>query len=274
MGNPKEEEAVFRGFLRSAPLFAGVGVKKWCPSKQEPADIECDLVDGRKVGLQLTTWLDEPQIYDAKRHEGIELSLVGALEPFPPNETEHISAVWVYAKWRLKNAEGFRTQLLQFIAELDRRWEHEPKWQCPLGFQVSDFRGYPILAKHLDALEVRPRMPSVHSTTNKGSTGWLILEPRGGSYSPDQMVDALCDRVQAKTAKYQAKPSGMSEFYLPVHYDKAWVCNSPVRGIEWGYGEAVKAASARIGSAVGVFDKIFVYVPVNNENEAFPFYPA
>jgi hypothetical protein len=110
MGNPKEEETVFQEFLKSAPLFAGVDVKKWCPSRQEPADIECDLVDERKVGVQLTTWLDEQQMYDAKRHEGIELSLLGALEPFPPNETERIFAVWVYAKWRLKNAEGLRAR--------------------------------------------------------------------------------------------------------------------------------------------------------------------
>src|SRR5271157_676207 len=127
MGNPKEEKTVFEGFLRSAPLFAGAEVRKWYPSKQEPADIECDLADGRKVGVQLTTWLDAQQMDDAKRYEGIETSLVRALEPFPPNETEHIFVVWVYAKWRLKNADaqGFRTQLLQFIAELDKRWEHE-----------------------------------------------------------------------------------------------------------------------------------------------------
>ncbi len=213
-------------------------------------------------------------MYDAKRHEGIELSLLGALEPFPPNETERIFAVWVYAKWRLKNAEGLRAQLLQFIAELDKRWEHEPEWQCPQGFQVSDFSGYPILAKYLDALEVRPRMPSVPSTMKKGSTGWLILEPRGGSYSPDEMVDALCDRVKAKIDKYPAKPSGMNEFYLLVHYDKAWVYNSPVKGIEWGYAEAVKAAAARTGNAVGVFDRIFVFVHVNNANKVFPFFPV
>jgi hypothetical protein len=276
MGNPKEEEAVFQGFLRSAPLFAGVEVSKSCPSKQEPADIECDLVDGRKVGVQLTTWLDEAQMRSAKWHERIELSLLGALEPFPlpSNEMEHISAVWVYAKRRLKKAEDFRTRLLQFIAELDKRWEREPEWQSPHGFQVSDFSAYPILAKYLDALEVRPRTPSVPSTMRKGSTGWLILEPRGGSYSPDEMVDALRDRVKAKIDKYPAIPSGMNEFYLLVHYDKAWEYNSPVKGIQWGFAEAIKAAAARIGSAVGVFDKIFVYVPVNDGRRAFPFYPA
>lgn len=169
MGNSKEEKAVFEGFLKSAPLFAGSEVKRWSPSTQEPTDIECDLVDGRKVGVQLTTWLDEQQMNDAKRHEGVEMSLVRALRPFPPNETEHIFVVWVYAKWRLKDADasGFRVQLLQLIAELDERWKNEPEWHSPQGFQVSDFSKYPILEKDLDGLEIRPRMPSFPSTMKK-----------------------------------------------------------------------------------------------------------
>ena len=38
-------------------------------STTQPADIECCLTDGRKVGVQLTTWLDQQQMNDAKRHE-------------------------------------------------------------------------------------------------------------------------------------------------------------------------------------------------------------
>jgi hypothetical protein len=44
---------------------------------------------------------------------------------------------------------------------------------------------------------------------------------RGGAYSPNDMVDALCKVVEAKIAKYAAKPGAMDEFYLLVHYDKA-----------------------------------------------------
>lgn len=72
------------------------------------------------------------------------------------------------------------------------------------------------------------------------------------------MVDALRERVQAKIAKYPAKRSGKNEFYLLVHYDKAWCYNSPFKGIGFTYAEAVQAAASQIGSAVGVFDKIFV----------------
>jgi hypothetical protein len=87
------------------------------------------------------------------------------------------------------------------------------------------------------------------------------------------MVNALCDRVEAKTAKYAAKPNGIQQFQLLVHYDKAFQYNTPVEGVNFSYGEAVAAAADRIGNAVGVFDKIFVYVPTSNGQKVFRMYP-
>jgi hypothetical protein len=37
------------------------------------------------------------------------------------------------------------------------------------------------------------------------------------------MVDALCERVQDKIAKYSAKPGAVVQFYLLIHYDEAGV---------------------------------------------------
>jgi len=96
---------------------------------------------------------------------------------------------------------------------------------------------------------------------------------RAGSYSPNDMVDALFEVVQAKIAKYTAKPSAIDEFYLLVHYDKAWEYNTPVLGIDFGYGEAVRAAAERIGGTVGMFDRIFVFVPIADGEKVFRIYP-
>jgi hypothetical protein len=276
MGNPAEEKAVFEQFLAAAPMFAGAAIRAWSQPKHDPPDIDCDLVDGRRIGLELTTWLDEEQMKAAKRDEGIELSLRQALEPAPANNTEHFFAIWIYAKRRLKSADAkqFRTQIVQVIADLDQKWETEPGWQSPQGFAWNDFSLFPILAKYLDSLDVHPRMPSVASTMEKGKLGWLTVEPRGGPYSPEEMVGALCERVQDKIAKYPSKPGGMAEFHLLVHYDKAWEYNTPVIGIDFGYAEAVQAAAARIGGAVGVFDRIFVYVRVTHGEKVFRFFPA
>ncbi len=92
-------------------------------------------------------------------------------------------------------------------------------------------------------------------------------------YSPDWMVDALVECITKKTTKYSAEPPGVSEFYLLVHYDKAFFYNTPVQGIDFGYEEVVRAAAAKIGSAVGMFDRIFVYVPVADGKKTFQLYP-
>jgi hypothetical protein len=98
-----------------------------------------------------------------------------------------------------------------------------------------------------------PRSPTVFA--------WAGPDLLGRAHR-QRVVDALYQCVQLKIHKYAAKPTGMHEFYLLVHYDKAFVYNSPVQGIGFGYREGVKAVSARIGNRVGHFDRIFVFVPV------------
>ena len=159
------------------------------------------------------------------------------------------------------------------IEDIDKRWESEPDWQSPQGFSWKDFTKQPTLAKYLNSLYIHPRTPSLGSTMRKGGIHWLTFPASGGAYSPSSMVDALVGVVQAKIAKYTSKPAGIGEFHLLVHYDKALLYNTPVYGIDFGFVEAVAAASKHIGSAVGVFDKIFVFVPVADGEQVFRIYP-
>ncbi len=212
----------------------------------------------------------------AKRDEAIEVSLRQALNPPRANNTEHFLAIWIYAKRKLQSADAqqFRTEILQLVTGLDQKCNTDPGLRSPQGFAWNDFSLFPVLAKYLDSLEFHPRMPTVAPTMEKGKLGWLTVEPRGGPYSPDDMVDALCDRVQDKIAKYPSRPGGMAEFHLLVHYDKARAYNSPVIGIDFGYAEAVRAASSRIGTAVGAFDRIFVLVRKDDGEKVFRLFPV
>jgi hypothetical protein len=275
MGDRAQEEAVFEGFLNAAPMFAGFEVKRWSQPKNDPPDIGAEMADRRKVGIELTSWLDESQIGREKKVELVELSFRDAVQPEPPNQTEHIFLLWMAPKRRMGLADKpvFRTELLALTEEIDQRWESQPDWQSPQGLPWTDFTRYPTLAIYLDSVDVHPRMPSVALTMRKGGRHWLTFPARGGAYSPGWMVDALCDVVQAKIGKYAAKPAGTHEFHLLVHYDKAFVYNTPVHGMDFGYPEAVQAAAARIGNTVGVFDKIFVYVPVSEGQKVFRLCP-
>jgi hypothetical protein len=271
MGNQAEERAVFEGFLAELPLFAGVAVKDWWQPKQDPPDVEAELDDGRKIGIELTSWLEESQIGREKRVEVIENSFRDAINPEPSNQTEHIFFVWLAPKRRLdkSDATAFRTELLALTEEIDKGWANIPWSDSPQDFDWKDFTKYPALAKYLDSIDVHPR----RAGQQKGGLHWLTFPMRGGAYSPDWMVDALVECVTAKTAKYSAKPPGVAEFHLLVHYDKAFFYNTPVQGVDFGYAEAVRAAAAKIGSAVGMFDRIFVYVPVADGKKAFELYP-
>jgi len=276
MGHPAEEKEIFDNFVNADPLFAGARITNWFQPKNDPPDIECDLVDGRKIGIELTSWLEESQIGRAKIQEFLEKSIRDAIKPEPPNQTEHISLLWMFPKRRMlaNDIAGFRTELLKLTEQIDRRWDSEIEWHTPQGFQWNDFSVYPMLGKYLAAIDIHPRIPSLPTTMKKGRLQWLTFPMRGGAYSPNWMIDALCECVQAKIAKYPVKPTGTDEFHLLVHYDKAWQYNTPVTGIGFGYREAVQSASVRIGSSAGVFDRILVFVPITEGQQVFSLYPA
>jgi hypothetical protein len=136
MGNRAEEHRVFTAFLAAAPLFAGSSVFDWRQPSKDPPDIECDLADGRKIGVELTSWLDESQIGSEKRVESVESSFRDAIQPEPPNQTEHIQFVWLTPKRRMVPADGapFRAEFLTLIEEIDKRWESEPIGSHPKAF--------------------------------------------------------------------------------------------------------------------------------------------
>jgi len=95
VGNPAAEKNTFAAFLNAAPAFAGDKITNWSQPKQDPPDVLCTTEAGLQVGLELTGWLDNGQITDAKAIEAIEQSIRKALRPEPPNHTEHIHYAWL-----------------------------------------------------------------------------------------------------------------------------------------------------------------------------------
>lgn len=275
MGNPIEEDAVFKGFLQEAPTFADGAVKDWRQPTSDPPDFEVEMEDGRMVGVELTSWLNESQIREAKRVEAIQRSFLEAIRPEPPNQTEHIFFIWMEPEKRVVAADkqNFRKQLLALTKEIDERWESEPTWQSPQGFYFKRFDNYPGLGKYLKSIDVHPRRPFIESSMQKGGHHWLTFPAKSGAYSPDWATNALRDVVKAKIDMYKAQPTGVDEFHLLVHYDKALTYNTPVFGIEYGYEEAVHSVATQIGGAVGVFDKIFVFVPTATESKVIQLHP-
>jgi len=275
VGNPLAEKNMFTAFLAAAPDFAGEGVQNWCQPKQDPPDVMCTTVSDRQVGLELTEWLDQGQIADAKGTETIEDSIRKAIRPEPPNNTEHIHLAWLLTlpKARVKpaDASAFRTELLQLVDEVDNRWDAEQEWQSPQGCWWLDFSCYPTLGKYLSQVRFFPR--SAFRNWSKGGQHWLTFPLPGGAYSEDSMVAALRARLGDKIQKYPARPGGLDEFDLLVHYDLAWAYNSPVETLTFKFADAARAGGEFIGDDPGVFDRIFLFVPQNEAQKVFQLYP-
>ena len=87
------------------------------------------------------------------------------------------------------------------------------------------------------------------------------------------MVAALQDRLADKIQKYVARPDGLDEFDLLVHYDLAWVYNSPVETLTFKFADAARAGTDFIGDDPGAFDRIFLFVPHNEAQAVFRLYP-
>ncbi len=192
-------------------------------------DIDADLADGRKIAVDLTSWLDESQIGREKKIEMIERRSAMPSSPEPANSSEHIFLVWLSPKQRMRpvDKDAFRIELLALVEAIDKDWGNIPWSDSSQGFEgfheVSD-----DALEVLNSIDVHPRREVLASIMRKGGLYWLTFPARGGAYSPDWMVDALAECITQKTTKYSAKPHHAAEFHLLVHYDKAFVYNSPV----------------------------------------------
>lgn len=153
------------------------------------------------------------------------MPVIAVIRPEPPNNTEHIHFAWLLtlpkARIRPADAAMFRAELLQLVEEVDSRWDAEPDWQSPQGCWWTDFSRYPTLGKYLSQVRFFPRSGFRTSSSTKGGQHWLTFPMRGGAYSEDSMVAALQARLAGKIQKYAARPAGLDEFHLLVHYDLA-----------------------------------------------------
>ena len=273
----RAEKSIFTEFLNAAPNFAGENIASWGQPKEDPPDVFCTTTAGRTIGIELTEWLDQGQMSEAKGLESIERSILTAIQPDPPNNTEHIhfASLLTLPRARVRPADAglFRAELLRLVDEVDSRWDSESWWHSAQGCQWVDFGRYPALGKYLSQVHFFPRSAFGHWSSTKGGQRWLTFQCRGGAYSEDSMVDALLKRIEDKIQKYAARPAHLNGFDLLVHYDLAWAYNSPVETPWFRFADAARVGADFIGDDPGAFDRIFLFVPIEAGQRVFQLYP-
>jgi hypothetical protein len=283
----KNEKLVFDSFLRLCPDFAGEPIKEWDVveewyakrSLQPPAkpfderpDIVAATTSGKKIGIELKSWVNREQIAEARKEERNREIILNVIGEQGLNNTRHIGHVWLSAKqvnFAQSEASEFRRQLFSLIEQVDREWPQKPDWDRESDFRNDrrgDLTNFPVLAKYLDqvAFYAHPKFDS----------HWIHFPNRGGAYSPNDMLGTLSHALAAHKNDERYKDLkqrvGLDEVYLLVHYDfKAFAYDPPFAAPDFGFKEAAELAKESLNGNGGYFDKIFLFHFLWGEEQAY-----
>ncbi|MGZ8845284.1 MAG: hypothetical protein ACXW3C_02360 [Pyrinomonadaceae bacterium] len=284
----KSEKLVFESFLKTYPNFAGESIKDWDvveewygkrahdpppPPFSNRPDIIALTVSGKRIGIELKSWLIQQQIGEARRREKIQDNILAAIgRPQPPNETQSIGYVWLFpkqARFEVRDTEGFRNQLFRQIDEADNEMTRRPVFEQMSTHDIEQFRNFPLLAKYLHRIRLRP------AARSRGTVRWIRFPDGSRHYSPREMLESLessllslrSDRRYDEDLKEHV---GLDEVYLLVHYDfKAFAYNTPFDAPGFGFNEAASFARESLNGDGGYFDRIFLFQFLLGKEEAY-----
>lgn len=282
----KNEKLIFESFLKNCPDFANEPIEEWDvvedwyakraldPPPPQPFDKRPDIIavttSGRRIGVELKSWVNREQITEARKQEQIQKNLLNAIGNQPPNQTQHIGYVWLSAKevrFDPNDSSQFREQMFGLIEKVDNNWSQDDGFrEC--SHEESAFSEFPILGKYLVRVQAEPAI------RERAETNWIDFRPPGGAYSPKAMLDTLgLSLVAHKTdPRYKDLRTqvGLEEVYLLVHYDfKAFAYNTPIDAPSFGFKDAADFASSVLAGDGGYFDRVFLFHFLWGKEEAF-----
>src|SRR5207245_6645632 len=130
----------FDSFLKTYPDFAGEPIQEWNVvnewyAKRElvpppkPFDERPDVIaltaSGKRIGVELKSWVNREQITEARKQERIQENILKAIGEQPRNKSQQIGFVWLSAKqarFDAHDAADFRHQMFALIEEVDKQW--------------------------------------------------------------------------------------------------------------------------------------------------------
>jgi len=258
-----DERIAWEGFFAAKPRFAGEDI---CTAGDgpDPPDVLCTTASGRKVGVELTKWVNHDQVTSGRARESFQngyLQIIGSEnEPRP----DRIGLVLMDIQWkRVKPADQaqFRSELFALLAKENAKFE--PEWDDPQGGPIQDFSAFAMLQKYQIGLQVFPR--SRMETLYPGQQ-WVTFRLNGGAFGHEWMVQAAIDRIFAKIEDYEDRKlheqHSLDELDLLCYYcDEALLHNTPFDGVDFGFPELSARVAQALASGRGVFDRIFIYNP-------------
>ena len=285
------ERAIFASFLRACPNFAGERLKEWdvvdewyanraLDPPAHPFDKRPDIIaltaSGKRIGVELKSWINQEQIHEARKQEPIQENIRKAIGQQGPNTTRCIGQVWLSARqvgFDAGDAANFREQLFARIEEVDKNWAQKPDREQISSQDERDFAGFPILEKYL-------RSARFYSKTRDRSRNWITFPYSTSHYSPNTMRETLRKALIAHTKDERYNRDlrtqvGLDEVYLLVHYGfKAFAYNTPFDAPNFGFKQAAEFASGVLNGDGGYFDRVFLFQFLVGKEEAYRIVPS
>ena len=258
-----DEREAWRGFLAAAPEFVGDAIGS-AVDGPDPPDILCVTRSGKKIGVELTKWVEHGQVASGKARESFEDSYLDIIASANHARPGRIGWVWLHPKSRRVKPEDvpqFREELYEFLAR--ENGLSDPEWEHPQGAPVQDFIGFPVLASYLESLWLFPRRRLEFLLVGEN---WIGFEGASGAYTPSWMVQAAVDRILAKVERYEDQNlhvlHALDELHLVCRYcDEALLYNTPARTPGFEFAAVASRVADVLADDHGVFNRIFLFNP-------------
>jgi hypothetical protein len=260
----KYERAVFIGFLKTRPLFAGSPIRYWIWNRKDPPDIYCWTEDGRKIGIELVSWIDQKEMAAAKRTEKAEENLrkrIGLVSSINCRNVRFAVIHPLPTSSRPKSRTNLRTAFNRILKRVDSNWP-ELEERNKVRLAATDLPAE--LAEAVSHIEFFGR------TEGGPPQNINVITPaRGGPYTTETMLKALHKNVQKKCSHYTRRQFPAGGAHLLIHYDQAWMYCSPIIDPFTKPQSYAKQAAAWLNDAPGPFDQAFLYIGLEPGRESF-----
>src|SRR5258708_10984512 len=188
-----EEKLLFETFLATHPAF--LDLKSWIPGP-EPPDVIATDSSARKIGIELTEWLDKRQTTPSVADQENQMRWLAARDTELREQPKSLqyAQIWLRSGMRFSKQEelSFCQEFYRLAAYVDDNWERE---MAGIPQKIwNDFSTYPTLGKHVYLVRFEDRAPFKPGR-------WAVGTPKGGAYDPRRATEALLEGIDEKKGK-------------------------------------------------------------------------
>lgn len=249
----------------------------------DPPDFLGECADGRKIGLELTSWLSGDEVRAAQGRERMREDLLRILDWEKHPRPENFRFMVIMPRWgeRIKkdHYQDFCREFYAATQQIDASWKtlRDGHWKAlrpeePFDYEMheNNVKRFPMLSKHISSIWFNQ---PIESDPIASERSWISIVTDGGMYDPAEPFQTLRDRVESKvdhhgekSVKDRLDAHNLHRLYLLVHTDPARssyttpyrIFSHPTPSLAARLTEAAIAGIQGLHSPQRVFDGIFL----------------